>query len=355
MDDAEREVLSEYSKNLPHFLTAIYIPEGLLSDRALLLPETGQVQTLPYYESGDLHYSGSEGNEKLIRILQKFLALYRHARAHLRVTLIDPPVAGDLLESLALSIANGDLAVNSITVRIYRTLARPVTLGQDEQQLEAIAEVFTDGLSRRFVIEMNHERATYGEVARDSVAHPSHVTVVYDPSTTRVGQVMSGGNAFVHPLILPREFQYDPIEDDVHIIPAATGDLFDCYHKVQSRLNNSLTGSQFGISTTFGVDSATLSSLLKASTWLIVGDRLLDTHPIRDGFIVSYDQGQSRDLIVLASDFVKFEREFDYQLRRANLDPPPEAVHELIAESCDLLGEGLLNLVRLSEEPEDVL
>lgn len=355
IDSDDREVLSEYSRHLPHFLTAVYVPEGLVLDRAFLLPESGQLQTLPYYETGDLHYSGVEGQDRLIRVIQKFLALYRHAKAHLRLCLIDPPSAGDLLEALASAIINGEVQVSSVSVTIYRTLDRAVTLGQDEQQLEAIAEVFADGGQRRFGIQIIHERIGYADVVRQLCRSPVHVIAAFDPSTTRVGQVVAGGNGFVHPLVLPKEFQYDPIEDDVRVIPAATGDLFDLYHTIQSRLNNALTGSQFGISTTFGLDANILRGLLDVCTWLVVGDRLLDTHPIKDGFIISYDPGQHRDLIVLATDFLKFEKEFDYQLRKANLDPTPEAIHDLIASSCDLLGEGLLNLVRLSEEDEDVL
>ena len=42
------------------------------------------------------------------------------------------------------------------------------------------------------------------------------------------------------------------MEDELVITPAATGGMFDLYHNLQSRLNNALSGSHFGISSTLG-------------------------------------------------------------------------------------------------------
>ena len=71
--------------------------------------------------------------------------------------------------------------------------------------------------------------------------------------------------------------------------------------------------------------------------------------------MISYEQGARRDLVVLTESLTKFEREFDYQLRQANFDPTPEAIRELIQSSSELIGEGILGLIRSSERDQDVL
>src|ERR1019366_6942181 len=129
-----------------------------------------------------------------------------------------------------------------------------------------------------------------------------------------VGQFLKSGRGFLHPLVLPKEFRYDAMEDELFITPAATGGMFDLYQNLQSRLNNSLTGSHFGISSLLGGQFPKPAEILKVCTWLVIADRLLDSQPLKGGHMISYEQGARRDLVVLTENLTKFEREFDYQL-----------------------------------------
>jgi hypothetical protein len=144
------------------------------------------------------------------------------------------------------------------------------------------------------------------------------------------------------------------MEDELVITPAATGGIFDLYHSLQSRLNNALSGSHFGISSTLGGQFPKTGDILHYCTWLVIADRLLDSQPLKGGHMISYEQGARRDVVVVTESLTKFEREFDYQLRQANFDPTPEAVRELIQSSTELIGEGLLGLIRYSERDQDV-
>jgi hypothetical protein len=173
-----------------------------------------------------------------------------------------------------------------------------------------------------------------------------HVLAIFDPSRSQVGRFTNRDAGFVHPLVLPKEFQYDPIEDQLIITPAATGDLFDVYYSLQNRLNNSLTGSHFGVSSSLGPDFPKTGDLLKHCAWLVLGDRLIDSLPTDGGQMISLEPGVRRDIIVLTENLTKFERAFDYYLRKANLDPTEESLRELISSSAELVGEGLLGLIR---------
>ena len=62
--------------------------------------------------------------------------------------------------------------------------------------------------------------------------------------------------------------------------------------------------------------------------------------------MISFEPGMRRDVVVLTQGLTKFERAFDYYLRKANLDPTEEALRTLIASSAELVGEGLLGLIR---------
>jgi hypothetical protein len=248
LTDDYRRTLAERAEKLPNFVTALFIPEGLLAKNALVLPESGQLATLPWYQQDDPHFSGTEGQERVVRILRKFLALYPHASARLRIALIDPPMPGDLLEAIASQIASAELPVSGAHIAVYRTLDRPLTMGSDDEQDETIAELFADDGGKQFSLEVHPEKTTYADVLTALDQQPVHIFVAFDPSRSQVGQFAGRDTGFIHPLVLPKEFQYDPMEDQLVITPAATGDIFDLYYSIQNRLNNALTGSHFGVS-----------------------------------------------------------------------------------------------------------
>ena len=124
--------MSERAENLPHFVTAVFVPEGLLGDQALILLESGHIQSLPVYQQDDLHFSGADGQLRIIRLLEKFLLLYRHARARLRIVLVDPPEASSLLDQIASTVVRRELDVHSLHVSVYRALERPLALGGND-------------------------------------------------------------------------------------------------------------------------------------------------------------------------------------------------------------------------------
>ena len=304
-------------------------------------------ESSPYFTDATTDGSGN-------RLFEKFLALYRHARARLKIVLVDPPEASSLLDQVANKVVRRELDVQSLHVSVYRTLERPLVLGGNDQQLEAIAEVFSDDDDRAFMLEVHPDKTTYGDIVRKLSKDPVHLMVVFDPSTTQVGQFFQSNRGIVHPLVLPKEFKYDAMEDELFITPAASGGVFDLFQSLQGRLNNALSGSQFGLSSLLTGQFADTTDLLKHCTWLVIADRLLDSQPIKGGHMISYEQGPRRDIVVLTESLTKFEREFDYQLRQTNFDPTPEAVRELIVSSGELIGEGLLGLISSSERDDNV-
>ncbi|MEQ1907443.1 MAG: hypothetical protein ABMA15_01385 [Vicinamibacterales bacterium] len=346
LSDEYKEVLGASAQRLPHFVTALFIPEGPVSNHTLVLPQSTEFATLPCYQEESPHFAGDEGQEKVLRILRKFLVLYPHAKKNLRVCLVDPPELSSLLEQLANEISGEDLPIDGLELTVLRTLDRSLSLGSDDQQLEAIAAVFGAEDLPRFTLNIHHEKTTYTDILAQLRQSPVHVLAIFDPSRSEVGQFVSRETGFVHPLVLPKQFSYDPIEDTLVITPAATGDLFDLYYSLQNRLNNALTGSHFGVSSSLASEFPPTGELLKCCTWLVLGDKLVESLPVKGGKMISFEPGVRRDIIVLTDSLTKFEREFDYYLRKANLDPTEESLHELIGSSSELVGEGLLGLIR---------
>lgn len=349
LSSEQRKILAESAEKLPHFLTALFVPSGLLSrDQQLVLPESHQIATLPCYQLENPHYAGVEGQDRLLRIIRKFVALYPHSRRNLRFAVVDPPDLAGFLEEIAAEISAEELPIEGLHVSVWRTTDRPITVAGDDQQLETIATVFAAEELPRFSLDIKHGEALHRDVLTALEVDPVHVLAIFDPSQSKVGRVSAKDGGFVHPLVLPKEFKYDPFEDKLVITPAATGDLFDVYYSLQNRLNDSLTGSSFGISSALVSGFPAASDWLKVCTWLVIGDKSVDTMPSGGGQVISFEPGVRRDVVVLSASLTKFEREFDYHLRMANLDPTEAEVRELVHSSAELVGEGLLGLLRAS-------
>jgi hypothetical protein len=349
LTDNEKYILSESCEQLPNFLSALFIPEGLLgAGGALVMPESHQVGTLPCFQQECLQYAGSEGQDRLQAILEKFLVLYRHAKKTIRMVLIDPPDLPAFLESLAKSVADGESDAEGIAIQVYRTLDRGVSLGTDEQQLETIAEVFGADNFPHCAIEITHDKLSYRDVIGRISGDPVHLIAVFDPSSQQVGRVSSTARGHLHPLAVPQAFTYDVMTDDFDTSPAPTGDLFHTYHSLQSYANNTMSDTHFSVSTSLGPGFPSFSDWLTCCTWLFVADRSLRHLRKQGGSIIYFDAGSKRDVIVVSDSMTKFEREFSYHLTQANLAPTEEAVRELIASCSELIGDGLLGLIRSS-------
>jgi len=289
-----------------------------------------------------------EGQDRLLRIIRKFIALYPHARRNLRFAIVDPPDLAGMLEEFAAEIYAEELPIDGMHVSVWRTTDRAITITGDDQQIETIATVFGAEDAPRFRLDIRQTEALHRDVLTALEADPVHVLAIFDPSQSKVARVSAKDGGFLHPLVLPKEFKYDPFEDKLVITPAATGDLFDVYYSLQNRLNDSLTGSSFGISSALVPGFPTAAEWLRACTWLVVGDKAVDTMPAGGGQVISFEPGVRRDVVVLTESLTKFEREFDYHLRKANLDPTEDEVRELVYSSAELVGEGLLGLLRVN-------
>ena len=351
LTDDEKQILADSCDRLPNFLSALFLPEGLLPGHgAIVMPESHQVGTLPCYQQECLQYAGAEGQDRLQSILEKFLVLYRHAKQSLRLVLVDPPDLPGFLEALAKSIADEQSSVEGISIHVYRTLDRGLSLGTDEQQLEAIAEVFGAEDFPQCSIEIDHERRTYNDVLRRVANDPAHIIAVFDPSRSQVERMSSTGRGYLHPLVVPQAFTYDVMTDEFETGPAPTGDMFHTYHSLQSYANNTLTGTHFTISSSLGPGFPDYSNWLGSCTWLFVADRSLRHLRKQGGSTVFFEAGSKRDVAVVSESMTKFEREFSYHLTQANLAPTDESVRELIASCSELIGDGLLGLIRNSGE-----
>ena len=119
------------------------------------------------------------------------------------------------------------MPIDGLELTVLRTLERSLSLGSDDQQLEAIAAVFGAEDLPRFTLNIHHEKTTYTDILAQLRQSPVHV-LLSRSVPFRGRPIRQSGNGFCAPARSAKTILYDPIEDTLVITPAATGDCSTC-------------------------------------------------------------------------------------------------------------------------------
>lgn len=345
---AERDLLRSRIAELPNFVTTLYVSNYITGMGPRVLPEAGTRRGLPFFEELAHQYAGRDGIPEISRLLEKFCALYPHARLGLRVALIDPPDVDYLLRELVRMADSWGDELEGIHVRLFFTTGRSTSVAalgggaEDEEGAERFRGV---GTLERFTLEVHDEPVTPAKLADVMSRHPAHVVVYFDPSTARTLRFARSPSLTVHPLCLPMQFSFDRITKTVRVVPAADGGVFADHNDLRNRLSHQLTGSFFGVTAEMRAAQRDLQRLAEGCAWLVIADRAQEGVLSFDVPRVSLQRCGKRDVAVYSRDLPKFVTEFDRQLRRANYTPLRAAVERLIGDLGSLLSDGLLALV----------
>jgi len=345
---AERDLLRTRADELPNFVTTLYLSSYITGTGPAVLPEAGCRGGLPYFEELVHRYAGRDGIQGMGRLLEKFCALYPHARLGLRVVFIDPPDVDQLLRELVKMAERAPEPIEGVHVRLFFTADSTTSVAAlgggagDEEGAERFRGV---GSVERFTLEVHDSPVSLAELADLLNANPAHVVSFFDPSTARTLRFARSPSLSVNPICLPMQFVFDRITRAVRVVPAADGGIFADHNDLRNRLSHHLTGSFFGVTAELRAAQGELARLAEGCSWLVIADRAQEGVITFDVPRVSLKRSGKRDVVVFSRDMPRFVAEFDRQLRRANYTPSPAAVQRLIGALGTLLSDGLLALV----------
>ena len=115
LGERDTKLVTDSARDLPNFLTSLYIPAVALG-QGQSLAYAGRVNQLPYYCDIVDGGAGDDGAEAIGELIQGFLALEPHARHGLRIALVDPPDAGPYLREMVKLHDDGKLKGAHIVV-----------------------------------------------------------------------------------------------------------------------------------------------------------------------------------------------------------------------------------------------
>lgn len=239
------DLVQKHAANPP-----ISSPHLLLTPYAEQLPRDyvfvgiGSIGSLPLYGDPESRTAAKFRADEIADIAKRFVSMSPHARHGFEVVLVDAPSLADVVDSLV-SINNGrtrsDLV--PIHVRSFRTREATSSTDEEEVEMEELAGVIRE---IRGSLELEPNRVNLDQIASKLAQRAAHLTLIFEPGDSQAFKVGIDISPTLSPLIVPRHYSYDQMEDQFHVIIHGDATPFGSYYSLFRDLLNLPEGNTIG-------------------------------------------------------------------------------------------------------------
>ena len=358
LEGMDRKAVMEQLQQPEHYLGVLWLtsfPKGKGGSQPL--PVARNYYGLAVFENLRNAYSGSDGIQGLQRCVQQFAKIYVNHTKPLRLALVNPPNASEMLLTLLKDNRKRRSPKVPLLVDIYATQDHEARLvgarrfsTEDRDQIE---EYITNGRLRLRV----HDRvSSLEELLLSFHEKPVHILAVFDEATTEMRQQPGGINLLpMSPFAMRRRIDYQAISGRVELLPTAEGSVFRSFYDMQGKLE-----ARSGQTPQASADAqqmrehieSVLTNEQPGAFWFFFADRALPSPSgtqlacileRRDGRrrSVCYDASYERLALLLRPPLDQFNLRFSTQ-----------QLQELLEEGVALLGDGLIDLFSAEGYPD---
>ena len=358
LEEMDRKAVLEQLERPEHYLGVLWLtsfPVGRGGSQPL--PVARDYRGLAVFENLRNAYSGSDGVEALQRCVRQFAQIYVNHTQPLRLALVNPPNASQMLLTLLKDSRGRRAPAATLLIDIYATQDHEARLvgarrfsSEDRDQIE---EHITNGRLRLRV----HDRVTsLEERLRSFHEKPVHILAVFDEATTDMRQQPGGINLLpMSPFAMRRRITFQGIRGQVELLPSMEGSVFRSFYDMQGKLD-----AQSGQTPQASADAEQMrehiESVLTDSSpgafWFFFADRALPSPgATRVARILERRDGRRRSVCYDAS-YERLALLLRPPLDHFNLRFSPQQLQELLEEGVILLGDGLINLFGNDGQPD---
>lgn len=359
VSDTEEVCLSEDDQNfiirkaedIPDPLTVMLLPVTVRQQGAMFLPLAGRIGTLPIYSTQKQINQSESGTNDLKQAIIRYMCLYPHAGMMLKIAIIDPPSVELVVGMLKLLNNDREFTISGISITIYRTKEASTDWVEieDESLNEGMLGAIRDKRSLNFQLKIANKKMPYQKIIAE-LNEEQHILVIFDPNEVRVATAQNNKQIHIHPLCVPKVYQYNPIDEKVEIRPANEGGIFSVYASILEKLNEH--PSTFSHTSTFfntPLKRDTYEELLNKADWLIILDQSLKSWDISlraASEKLFYRENDYRSMGIYSRNSYKFVRGYDYLIKQfGNFIPQSKGIENIIQAIREINDDGLLSIV----------
>lgn len=353
LSEDDKAFILRKAEDIPDPLTLVLVPNSI-SDTSECLPIAGRIGCLPVYSTKPQIDEGNTGMEAVLQGIIRYMCLYPHSSMMLRIAFINPPsveAVVEMLKRLDKDKEFSSFGAVGIDLSIYRTKDAPSNWGeiQDKSLNDGMLGKIRGRKSGRFNLSINNKKLSYDEIIK-KLRLEQHLLVVFDPNEKEVDIARNNRQIHIHPLCIPKVYEYNRIQGSVRIRPANEGGIFADYASILEKLREQ--PSSFGHRSVFvnsPLKEDTYKRLLACTDWLMILDQNLKSWDIslrsasEKLFYKSYDY---RSIGIYSKNSGKFVLGYNQIIADlGNFIPKTSGIKNVINAIREINDDGLLSIV----------
>ncbi len=351
LTEEDKSFVVRKAEDIPDPISVALLPSNISSMPNTFLPIAGRVGTMPIYSTKKQINQSESGIDSLKRSIIRYLCLYPHAGMMLKLSIIDPPSVETIVSLLKDLDKDKEFKISGIDLTIYRTRE------SSSDWVSIKEESLNDGLlgrykgkhSLHFRFRIIDKKKTYDSIL-GKMDEEQHLIVVFDPNEVKVSSSHNEKNVRIHPLCIPKVYEYNPLDETVEIRPANESHILSTYTTIVEKLNenrSSFCHTSAYFRTPLSQD--TYNSMLDKADWLVILDQSLKIWDISlkaASEKLFYKENDYRSMGIYSKNVDKFKRGYSDIINDiGNLVPQSEGVKKIIDAVRETNEDGLLSLV----------
>jgi hypothetical protein len=352
LSEDDKAFIIRKAEDIPDPLTLVLVPNSI-AESSECLPIAGRIGCLPVYSTKPQINEGETGMESVQQAIIRYMCLYPHSSMMLRITLINPPTVEAVIGMLKRLDKDKEFAAFGsvgIDLSIYRTkeAASDWMEIQDKSLNDGMLGKIKGKRSGRFNLSIVNKKLSYTEII-SRLTREQHLLVVFDPNEKQIDLARNSRQIHIHPLCVPKVYEYNRIQGSVRIRPANEGGIFADYAGILEKLREQ--PSSFGHRSVFvnsPLQEETYKQLLGLADWLIILDQNLKSWDIslrsasEKLFYKGYDY---RSIGIYSKNSGKFVLGYNQLIASlGNYIPNEDGVKNVISAIRDINDDGLLSI-----------
>lgn len=352
LSEDDKAFIIRKAEDIPDPLTLVLVPNSI-TESSECLPIAGRIGCLPVYSTKPQINEGETGMEAVQQAIIRYMCLYPHSSMMLRIALINPPTVEAVVDMLKRLDKDKEFAAFGsvgIDLSIYRTkeAASDWMEIQDKSLNDGMLGKIKGKKSGRFNLSIVNKKLSYTEII-SRLNREQHLLVAFDPNEKQIDLARNSRQIHIHPLCVPKVYEYNRIQGSVRIRPANEGGIFADYAGILERLREQ--PSSFGHRSVFmhsPLQEETYKQLLGLADWLIILDQNLKSWDIslrsasEKLFYKGYDY---RSIGIYSKNSGKFVLGYNQLIASlGNYIPNEDGVKNVIRAIRDINDDGLLSI-----------
>lgn len=353
LSDEDKAFIIRKAEDIPDPLALAFVPNSI-NDTSECLPTAGRIGCIPVYSTKPQINEGDTGMEAVQQGIIRYMCLYPHSSMMLRIAFINPPSVESvisMLKKLDKDKEFSSFGSVGIDLSIYRTkdASSDWVEIKDKSLNEGMLGKIKGRKTGRFNISVINKKLCYEDIVK-KLKREQHLLVVFDPNEKVVDLARNSKQIHIHPLCIPKVYEYNRIQGSVRIRPANEGGIFADYASILEKLCEQ--PSSFGHRNVF-VNSPLKEDiyrlLLQQADWLMILDQNLKSWDISLSstseklFYKSYDY---RSIGVYSKNSGKFVLGYNQLIAAlGNYIPNHNGIKNIINAIREINDDGLLSIV----------